>query len=618
MKKYIYLFLVGCASIAGTTAQGQTNYSFPISTVLNSMPTGVRLPNGTIVKAERVVTATGSHSVNSGTAGTVANMGGVFSGTTIATYVGNTAPASFTVIETANSSTLDGGNANNCQGSIGFRIYFDRPTVKISFLALDIDGNNTNPGNAEWVSAFAYNGNTVVPYTQTVSAATNLGNSNITTNTSWRTLVTNTISATAGTNLSTNLDVKRSLNGSAQPNDINNQVLYNPTNPADAITDFYILWGLWQTPPAATNQTSGLSPIVVRVSPDFGDLPDTYTTLLASAGPSHGVVGTLALGTLNNTKADGTPSALANTDPDDDGIVTVPVIANVAATSQIISTYALTTTYNNTTGLAANYVAWVDWNNNGVMDAAEGQTASTVAGSTSGSVTFTWTNVTLSGAGGLNNTYARIRVSTEAIPTSAPGGAYRDGEIEDYLVPFLVPLPLPLRLVSFNGAISDHHAVLHWKTADEVNTDRFEVQFSSDGMNFSGIGTLQAAGKGDHSYSFTDDRFVHEVNYYRLKMIDKDGTLSYSHVTKLVAGKSDMSVISIMPNPVSDKLALNISTATPLQAVIYNEAGQVIRSLDIPATRFYSIDCSGLSSGLYYIQVSGSNGLSDTKPFVKK
>ncbi len=618
MRRHVYLLWAGCASLLAISAQGQTNYSFPISTILNAMPAGVRLPDGTIVRAEKVATGIGSHSVNSGSAGSISNMGGAFTGTAMSGYVGNTDPSKFTVIETANSSTLDGGNGNNCQRSIGFRIYFDRPTVKISFLAIDIDGNNTNPGNAEWVSAFAFNGNTVVPYTQTLSAGTNLGNSAITTNTTWRTLVTNSISATAGTNLSSPLNVKRSLNGGALPNDVTNQVLFDPAVPTAAITDFFVLWGLWQSPLSPTNQTSGLSPIVVRVSPDFGDLPDTYTTLLASAGPSHGVVGTLALGVLNNTKPDGTPSVLANTDPDDDGILTVPVIANVSSASQVIASYSLTSTYTNNSGLQANYAAWIDWNNNGVMDAAEGLTTTSPAGSTSGSVTFTWTNVTLSGAGGLNHTYARVRQSTEVIPSSAPGGAFKDGEIEDYLVPFLVPVALPLKLVSFTGEVNDHHASLTWNTADELHTDHFDVEFSTNGMNFKKVGMVKAAGSGNHRYSYTDTRFVSELNYYRLKMTDTDGSVAYSNVVKLVAAKADLSVISIMPNPVTDKLALNIAAAMPLQAVIYNEAGQVIRSLDIPATRFYSIDCSGLSHGLYYIQVSGSNGLLETKPFVKK
>src|SRR5262245_39664618 len=115
-------------------ARAQTNYSFPISTIINSGATGVRLPNGTIVRADKVTTGTGTHGTISGTS-SPANMGGTFTGTSfLPEYVGSTTTTDFTVIATDHTNTLDNGVSNNCARSIGFRIYFDRPTVKISFL----------------------------------------------------------------------------------------------------------------------------------------------------------------------------------------------------------------------------------------------------------------------------------------------------------------------------------------------------------------------------------------------------------------------------------------------------------------------------------------------------
>lgn len=133
-------------------------------------------------------------------------------------YVGDNTATNFTIIETGNTNTVAGGNGNNCANSIGFRVYFDRPTIKISFLAVDIDGNNTNPGNAEWVSSMAFNADAFVPYTQTVATTTNLATVNITTSNAWKTLVTNNVSAAAAANIPTTLsivEVARELNGDA-------------------------------------------------------------------------------------------------------------------------------------------------------------------------------------------------------------------------------------------------------------------------------------------------------------------------------------------------------------------------------------------------------------------
>lgn len=597
-------------------AAAQTNYSFPIYSIINSMPNGTRLPNGTIVRAATVVTGTGAHDAASGTAGSATNMGGAFTGTTLSGYVGSTTPTSFTIVETGNTNTVAGGNGNNCANSIGFRVYFDRPTLKISFLAVDCDGNNTNPGNAEWVSSMAFNDNTFVPYTQTVNGTTNLATINITTSNAWRTLVTNTISATAAANIPSTLSIQRAANGGANPNDVTNQVLFNPTVASTPITNFFGLWGLWQTPSGSNSQTSGFSPIVVQVSPDFGDCPNSYKTLLASGGPSHGVVGTLALGTLNNTKADGQPSVQANLDPDDDGISSVPVVVNSNALTQTISSYSVTTSFNNTTNADANYVAWIDWNNNGTFESSEAQTATSLAATTTGTVTFTWTNAQLTGASGIGNTYLRIRVTTEPITTADVGGAFKDGEIEDYAIPFVVPLSLDLS--NFRGKLQNGRAQLSWETANEKNTQRFDIEYSGNGQDFEKIGEVKAMGSGNHNYQYIDERMTRNRNYYRLKMIDADGLAVYSKIVSVIAEEGRTFTISASPNPVENVLNLAIRSDDGLHLQVYNVLGREVYSEVLLSPENAHLDCSRLTPGNYYLKATNSFGESKTVTFIKK
>ncbi|MBV4355702.1 GEVED domain-containing protein [Pinibacter aurantiacus] len=596
-------------------SHAQTNYSFPITDILNSMPNGMRLPNGTIVKAEKVITGTGRHGTSSGTPGP--DIGGTFTGVTLPAYVGDKTPAKFTVIGTDNTSTIAGGRLNNCQNSVGYRIYFDRATLKISFLIVDIDGNNTLPnGNSEWVTAFAFNGDTYVPYKQTLSTGTNLGNSNPTVSTPWKTTVTNTVDATAAANLPATLTVRISLNGGASPDDVTNQVLFDPQVDGAAVTNFFLLWGLWQTPAAVNSQTSGLSPIVVRVSPDFGDLPNSYKTLLASGGPSHGVVGTLALGSLNETKGDGQPSALANLDLDDDGVTAINSIQGDGSNSQIIPQYTLTTTYTNNTNTPANYVAWIDWNNNGTMEASEAQTATTAAASTTGSVTFTWSNVAFTNGQTVSNTYARIRTTTESITTDDVGGAFKDGEVEDYLIP--VVKPLPLKLLSFTGTGEKETISLKWKTSDEVNTHLFEVERSVNGTNFVKTGEVMAIGSGNNEYNFQDDSVNAPANYYRLKMIDKDAVFEYSKVIQVnVNSSSGEDIVTIVPNPVDDKLSINIKSPARVLIQLFDESGRKVKEFKTSTSSILIVDCRDLKSGIYYVNAS-TGGKKQTVRILKK
>lgn len=617
MKKLTGILVMMVLLIANSV-QSQTNYSFSINSILNSMPAGLRLPDGTIVKAERIVSGTGVHSAASGTVNPTM-MGGTFTGNTLPQYVGDPTPNTFSIIETTSSATIDNGITNNAQNSIGFHIFFDRPTLKISFLAVDIDGFNTSPGNAEWVSEFAFNGNTYVPYDHIVDPSITVANLNVNTSSpthTWRTLITNRIGAAAAANLPTSMRIERAAGGGIQPDNLNGQVLFNPADPNAAVTDFFLLWGIWQVPASPTVQTSGLSPVVVRVSPDFGDVPDTYKTLLASGGASHGVTGTLSLGVLNNTEANGLPSPLANGDTGDDGVAAVGILPNNGSLSQLISSYSIATTFVNNSGLAANYVAWVDWNNNGLFDASEGQVATTAAGSITGTVTFTWNNVLLSGAIGLRATYARIRVTTESIGTADIGGAFRDGEIEDYLVPFAVALPL--QLISFMGKMENGMVALSWKTETENNTAGFEIQYSRDGRNFANIGYISAIGNGANAYTFRDINPAQQANYYRLKIVDNDGKMVYSRVIVLKLVPGETIEMKIAPNPVRGMLNINIAYAEPLLITIFDIYGRKVKEQLWSSANFISIDCSALNSGMYYIRTVNNEGKSGIAQFVKE
>ncbi|MHC0440177.1 Ig-like domain-containing protein, partial [Flavobacterium sp. 3-210] len=437
MKNKFKILLVFVTVFLITSVSAQTNYSFSIADILSSMPNGKRMPDGTIVKAQLITTGGATHSTGTAGSGTAGpDIGGLFTGVTLPAYVGDRTPSNFTKIQMANTQNADNGVGNNCSSSIGFRIYFSRPISSINFLALDIDGVHGTPnGNAEWVAFFGYDGNTYVPYIIS-GPTTQLTNQSINTSAaghSWRTLISNSIGATAAAALPNNMTIRRQTTngGSGTPDDLNHQVLFTPPSTTTKVTDFFLMTGIWSVTGQSNVQASGLSPIVITISSDFGDAPDSYKTLLASGGPSHGVVGTLILGDNNYTEPDGSPSVLADASIDDDGIQTIPPLTN---NGQLISSYTVATSYHNNTGLPANFAAWIDWNNDGIFQPEEGTTATTPAGTLSGSVNLTWNNVTLTNTSGHAKTYLRVRVTTEVITTADSGGAFMDGEVEDYAI----------------------------------------------------------------------------------------------------------------------------------------------------------------------------------------
>jgi len=93
---------------------------------------------------------------------------------------------------------------------------------------------------------------------------------------------------------------------------------------------------------------------------------------------------------------------------------------------------------------------------------------------------------------------------------------------------------LPLTLISFSGTQQNNTDVLHWKTANEVNTSHFVLQQSADSKNFTTAATIMAAGNSvEKEYSYRQASSPGAAGYYRLQMFDKDGLFSYSSIIKV-------------------------------------------------------------------------------------
>ena len=84
---------------------------------------------------------------------------------------------------------------------------------------------------------------------------------------------------------------------------------------------------------------------------------------------------------------------------------------------------------------------------------------------------------------------------------------------------------LPIKLLGFTATKEGSKNLLQWTTVQEVNSSYFEVERSGDGVNYKAIGQVNGAGNSSvaKNYSLVDAKPVNGMNYYRLKMVDKDG-----------------------------------------------------------------------------------------------
>ncbi len=172
-------------------------------------------------------------------------------------------------------------------------------------------------------------------------------------------------------------------------------------------------------------------------------------------------------------------------------------------------------------------------------------------------------------------------------------------------------LPLPISLLSFTGSLQGNQTNLYWQTASEINFSRFEVERSIDGIAYNKIGTTAAKGNGDkNNYSFIDSRLAtHDSRlYYRLKIIDKDGSSSYSAVVLVIFNKDKFS-ISISPNPGKGKFSIQLFN--------WNSSSGSVRIADMNGRIVYQkesigrnvstlpIDIQSLAKGIYMATIEG-------------
>jgi Secretion system C-terminal sorting domain/PKD-like domain len=167
--------------------------------------------------------------------------------------------------------------------------------------------------------------------------------------------------------------------------------------------------------------------------------------------------------------------------------------------------------------------------------------------------------------------------------------------------------PLPVKLISFTGAINGKVNDLTWKTATEQNVANFIVERSTNGTTgFKEVGrTTPTNTTVEHAYRITDNDPTSRA-YYRLRMVDNDGTTTYSNVVTLIRRSGDLSVAAIYPNPTNGMINVeyDLATASTVNFVVVDVLGRVVANVKTQGDAGFNmqkIDLADFASGVYTI-----------------
>ena len=177
--------------------------------------------------------------------------------------------------------------------------------------------------------------------------------------------------------------------------------------------------------------------------------------------------------------------------------------------------------------------------------------------------------------------------------------------------------PLPIQLVTFTAVKQSATVLLNWQTNAEINSSYFDLQHSKNGSQWQSIGIVSAAGNSStpRNYSFVHNNPVTGANYYRLKLVDLDGSFRNSPVQMVNFGTG--AIIKILPNPVTDRLYITGSTGSFESVTIFSSDGRMIQQCNNFITGS-SIDMSSYAAGLYRIRITDKEGNTEVRSVVKQ
>lgn len=167
---------------------------------------------------------------------------------------------------------------------------------------------------------------------------------------------------------------------------------------------------------------------------------------------------------------------------------------------------------------------------------------------------------------------------------------------------------LPVQFYSFEGIRNGNTNMLYINISNAENVKSISLERSANNLQFQSLGDVSdnwSTFIGKHEY---DDNVPNRgSNYYRLKITDKDGSVTFSKIVSII---NNISRFGIYPNPVTDIVSLNIDDGSYLTQIA-DHAGRIVvsKSSTVSGNNIIKIPVAELPHGIYYLSVYDiSNG----------
>jgi hypothetical protein len=168
-----------------------------------------------------------------------------------------------------------------------------------------------------------------------------------------------------------------------------------------------------------------------------------------------------------------------------------------------------------------------------------------------------------------------------------------------------LPAPLRITLSSFAATIIANNTIkINWVVDNETNNNYTSLEKSIDGYSFIEINKLISAGNSttQQQYEFTDATATAKINYYRLKSVDNNGTISYSNVIA-VNNKQGQEQITVIPDFANKVVKVYSNSTSLIKGVnLYTASGALVSYNQVSNGTYFTMDLKNIPSGIYFIK----------------
>jgi hypothetical protein len=181
-----------------------------------------------------------------------------------------------------------------------------------------------------------------------------------------------------------------------------------------------------------------------------------------------------------------------------------------------------------------------------------------------------------------------------------------------YWCPFSV---LQTNLSTFEVSMKDNNVVINWKVTDHQPTNKYEIEMSNDGKNFTdlgaGISTVSGTGTNSQFVYSPESNFSGDL-YFRIKQTDASGRVYYSEIRSIYINNSQKQKLSLYPNPTVSGVSIRFvnNTGSEYKVELFNSYGQLIFLKNYSLSKAASINIAWPDKpapGIYFIKVTDIN-----------